>query len=376
MNKTKIFTNPILQKLTQLDFDKFYTKRNRILYHFLVWIIFAIFLFLQFYYMFNERIALFFTIRYTFSTLFSFYLFSIFFNRISKIFQFVILFIISTFLWLMVSHSFFILAYYLQYDIHEIQNPGKLTTYPPKFIEVFSVDYYIKNILWVLFFLVPFFFLKTLMELAKTYSSALKFQKEKSELEVKNINIEKDFLKTQLNPHFLFNTLNNLYGLTVKKSDLAPEVVLNLSEIMSYNLYESNTEKVSLEKELDFIRNYVELEKMRYSTEKDIQLKIEGEENALGLLIAPLLTFTLIENAFKYGLKSKHPFINIQIKIEKTAFSFIIENDAIFKENSNAYGGIGLENVKKRLQLIYPEKYEMNIGTENNIFTTTLKIDL
>lgn len=276
----------------------------------------------------------------------------------------------------MVSHSFFILAYYLQYDIHEIQNPGKLTTYPPKFIEVFSVDYYIKNILWVLFFLVPFFFLKTLMELAKTYSSALKFQKEKSELEVKNINIEKDFLKTQLNPHFLFNTLNNLYGLTVKKSDLAPEVVLNLSEIMSYNLYESNTEKVSLEKELDFIRNYVELEKMRYSTEKDIQLKIEGEENALGLLIAPLLTFTLIENAFKYGLKSKHPFINIQIKIEKTAFSFIIENDAIFKENSNAYGGIGLENVKKRLQLIYPEKYEMNIGTENNIFTTTLKIDL
>ena len=207
-------------------------------------------------------------------------------------------------------------------------------------------------------------------------STEQKFQKEKTEHEVKNINIEKDFLKTQLNPHFLFNTLNNLYGLTVKKSDLAPEVVLNLSEIMSYNLYESNTEKVSLEKELDFIRNYVELEKMRYSTEKDIQLKIEGEENALGLLIAPLLTFTLIENAFKYGLKSKQPFINILIKIEKTAFSFIIENDAIFNENSNAYGGIGLENVKKRLQLIYPEKYEMNIGTENNIFTATLKIAL
>mgnify|MGYP006176424597 CR=1 FL=1 len=121
-------------------------------------------------------------------------------------------------------------------------------------------------------------------------------------------------LKGQLNPHFLFNTLNNLYGLTVRKDNLAPELILNLSDIMSYTLYESNTEIVRLEKELDFIKNYIALEKMRYADETNIQVMIEGQ--TAGLFVAPLLTFTFIENAFKHGLKTKNAFVKLDIKIE------------------------------------------------------------
>nr|WP_305050716.1 histidine kinase [Elizabethkingia bruuniana] len=93
------------------------------------------------------------------------------------------------------------------------------------------------------------------------YNRTLKLQQQKMEVEIQNINMEKNFLKAQLNPHFLFNTLNNLYSLAIKKDNQTPEVILNLSEMMSYTLYESNTEKVSLDKELDFIKNYFELEK-------------------------------------------------------------------------------------------------------------------
>ncbi len=143
------------------------------------------------------------------------------------------------------------------------------------------------------------------------------------EIEIQNINMEKDFLKAQLNPHFLFNTLNNLYSLTLKKDNQAPEVILNLSDMMSYTLYESNTEKVTLTKELEFIQNYFNLEKMRYPADKNIRLNISGDVDAKGLYIAPLLTFSCIENAFKYGLKTTEgSFIFLDIKVKDSLFIF------------------------------------------------------
>ncbi len=170
--------------------------------------------------------------------------------------------------------------------------------------------------------------------------------------------------------------MNNLYGLSVKKDDSAPEVILNLSDIMSYTLYESNAEKVPLEKEIDFIKNYFELEKMRYPKDKDIRLEISGVERISGLYIAPILTFTFIENAFKYGLKSQKPFIKQEVIINDNQFLFIVENDKERISEKNKFGGIGIENIKKRLQLLYPNQHQLEIKNLENTFRIELKINL
>lgn len=223
----------------------------------------------------------------------------------------------------------------------------------------------------------PFFFVKILFEISKLYSKSLKISKQNSQLQIQNINIERDFLKSQLNPHFLFNTLNNLYSLSLKKDNKIPDVILNLSDTMSYTLYESNAERVPLTKEIDFIKNYIELEKMRHGTQKNISVTFPTEEDCLGKMIAPLLTFSLIENAFKYGLKNKDKaFVNLKIEIRDDTFTFNIENDYINKFESKKVGGIGLENLKKRLQLIYPEKHNLRITNEENKFLVKLEIEI
>ena len=205
----------------------------------------------------------------------------------------------------------------------------------------------------------------------------MKISKQNSQLQIQNINIERDFLKSQLNPHFLFNTLNNLYSLSLKKDNKIPDVILNLSDTMSYTLYESNAERVPLTKEIDFIKNYIELEKMRHGTQKNISVTFPTEEDCLGKMIAPLLTFSLIENAFKYGLKNKDKaFVNLKIEIRDDTFTFNIENDYINKFESKKVGGIGLENLKKRLQLIYPEKHNLRITNEENKFLVKLEIEI
>lgn len=184
-------------------------------------------------------------------------------------------------------------------------------------------------------------------------------------------------MKSQLNPHFLFNTLNNLYSLSLKKDNAVPEVILNLSDTMSYTLYESNSEKVELWKEIEFVKNYFELEKMRYSADRKIHCEFPIETDCLGLKIAPLLSFTFIENAFKYGLKSEESaFLNLEIKIENGKFLFMIENDFEEIKNKNSHGGIGIENVKKRLQLLYANDFLLEILSSQNIFKVNLTINL
>ena len=171
--------------------------------------------------------------------------------------------------------------------------------------------------------------------------------------------------------------MNNLYSLSLKKDNTVPEVILNLSDTMSYTLYESNSEKVELWKEVEFVKNYFELEKMRYSAEKKIHYEFPTEEDCKGLKIAPLLTFTFIENAFKYGLKSKESnFLNLKIKIENGKFIFVLENDFEEIKNKNSHGGIGIENVRKRLQLIYPKDFQLEILITQNIFRVQLTINL
>lgn len=370
-----------------LDFEKFYNKSPKIIFHFLMWFVFSILLFLN--YSLELKLSTFnsiiLTIRSTVNNMTVFYIFfylliPVFFSKKRKSnILFIILSVpVSVYIWMAVNYLIFLFYYQLGFKIDvgvykDLIEKNAAQT----FFEALKFETVIGNSVLVIYSLAPFFFAKILIEILRIQNKTTQLQQQKLEVEIQNINIEKDFLKSQLNPHFLFNTLNNLYGLSVKKDDSAPEVILNLSEIMSYTLYESNSEKVALEKEIDFIKNYFELEKMRYPKDKNIQLKILGEDEISGLYIAPLMTFTFIENAFKYGLRSsQNQFIKQEIEIKNDTFYFVLENDIDKTEIKKEFGGIGLENIKKRLQLLYPNQHILNIQTLENSFKIELKINL
>lgn len=193
---------------------------------------------------------------------------------------------------------------------------------------------------------------------------------------VEKLNAELNFLRAQVNPHFLFNVLNNLYALTLKKSELAPDIVLKLSEMMEYMLYDSNDEKVSLEKEISYLNNYIELERLRFTGAANIVLNNSTSLN--GAEIAPLLLLPLVENAFKHGL-SKQPengSLMINIVLEGKTFSFFIENSKPSSTSDKRNGGIGLSNLRNRLELLYPNRYQLEPEDKKITFSAKLIIEL
>ena len=216
--------------------------------------------------------------------------------------------------------------------------------------------------------------------LYKILTDWLIHQNEKIALERQNLQSELKFLKSQINPHFFFNTLNSLYALTLKKSDLAPEIVLRLSEMMRYMLYESNEKKVSLEKEINYVKNYIELEKLRQGHKFDITFDIKGEIKSQ--MIAPLMFIPFLENSFKHGLDNqiKSGFVTIDLDLRDASVELAIENSkppSIPKKNiEKKSGGIGLQNVKRRLKLLYPQRHKLNIEEKPNTFKVYLNIQL
>ena len=192
---------------------------------------------------------------------------------------------------------------------------------------------------------------------------------------IEKLQAEVNYLRAQVNPHFLFNVLNSLYSLTLKKSDLAPGVVLRLSDMMEYMLYESEETFVSLEKELTYLQNYLGLEKMRQGNEAQIVLDISGE--AEGKQIAPFILITLAENAFKHGVSKlvKDAWLAISITIEKNRLCFTIENNRLQLHGEGKKNGIGLSNLKERLNLLYPGKHSIEITETDDRFKVSLSID-
>jgi len=214
----------------------------------------------------------------------------------------------------------------------------------------------------------------------KVTSDWFGLQNEKRELESQNLQSELRFLKSQINPHFFFNTLNNLYALTLKKSDLAPEIVLRLSEMMRYMLYESNEKEVALEKEIKYVMNYIELEKLRQKDKFRIDFEIKGQAN--GKKIAPLMFIPFLENSFKHGLDTQidKGYVNIFMHIDTHSVALNIENSKPhipkIKSKNKKSGGIGLENVKRRLKLLYPSKHNLRISDKEDAYQILLNIDL
>lgn len=193
-------------------------------------------------------------------------------------------------------------------------------------------------------------------------------------LEAKKSKAELSLLKSQINPHFFFNTLNNLYGLILEKSDDAPNVVLKLSDIMRYTIYMGKEDVVSLKDEIEYLKNYVELHKIRYQKRVAI---IFNHSQDMNCQIAPLLFIIPLENAFKHGVESltEDAYIHINIKIDTDIIYFDIENN--FEERkSNETVGIGIDNLKQRLKLLYPNKHKIQIKVKDAIYKFTLKIEL
>lgn|SRR5690554_48641 len=204
----------------------------------------------------------------------------------------------------------------------------------------------------------------------------LQLNKQMSIIGQEKLKSEVAYLKAQINPHFMFNTLNSLYALTLEKSDEAPEAILKLSDIMRYVVIESGNEKVELRKEINYIKSYIELQKLRLDTNTDFQLHISGQINSQK--ITPLIFIPFIENAFKYGLRTNQKnFIHIQINIFPQSVEMSIENSKSSgypKNHKKSHTGI--QNTKKRLMYIYPNQHKLKINDGDNSFHVYLKINI
>ncbi|HKK88992.1 MAG TPA: histidine kinase [Saprospiraceae bacterium] len=202
-------------------------------------------------------------------------------------------------------------------------------------------------------------------------------QRRMNKLEKQNIQSEIKLLKAQINPHFLFNTLNNIYALSLKNDPNTPEVILKLSGILRYILYECNEKEVPLLKEWTYIENYIDLEKLRLSN--PVKLEFEAEIKNDKFQFAPLILMTFVENAFKHGLKNQDAdtFIRIKLYQEGRQMSFNIVNSKppVVPQGARERRGIGLENIKKRLELLYPAQYELDIKNTREQYQINLQID-
>lgn len=206
------------------------------------------------------------------------------------------------------------------------------------------------------------------------------YEKDKlsQQLEKEKMEAELKFLKAQIHPHFLFNTLNSLYALTLKKSDQASEVVLKLSYLLNYMLYEGSAPQVSLKKEIDLITTYIELEKIRYGESLRISYQVSGD--VAGKFISPLIILPFVENSFKHGVSQQlqDKWIEVDIKITDNRLLLRVSNS---KNRETAAGdtysykeGIGLYNVKRRLELLYGKNQELSIHNEEDAFHIRLSL--
>jgi two-component system LytT family sensor kinase len=204
--------------------------------------------------------------------------------------------------------------------------------------------------------------------------SFVRNQNEKKALENANLNAEVNFLKSQINPHFLFNTLNGIYSQAHAKSEKTEHSILKLSDLLRYVLYESGEEKVELSKDIQYLNNYIDLQKIRLSSKVKIEYDVEGETK--GKRIAPLLLITFVENAFKHGISYSNPStVKISISIFEQTLTMLVSNPVV-ETNSFADGGLGLKNVTRRLDILYPSKYLLDIVHNDHLHIVNLKINL
>jgi len=209
--------------------------------------------------------------------------------------------------------------------------------------------------------------------LIKLMDNSFKQEKQLREIEKEKFSAELGLLKAQINPHFFFNTLNSLYALTLKGSEQASKVVLRLSDLMHYMLYEANANKMPLSDEIKYLGNYISIEQMRFAERLELSFQYSGDIE--GKLIAPLLLLPFVENAFKHGIEDNSGWVTINLKVIGRVLFLKVENSctAVSKQKET---GMGLRNVKRRLELTYPNNYQLSINETTGTFEVELEIDL
>ncbi|MFC0779402.1 sensor histidine kinase [Flavobacterium sp. HJSW_4] len=215
----------------------------------------------------------------------------------------------------------------------------------------------------------------TISAIIRTLTEFYNNQQNKLIAETHRTNTELIYLRKQTNPHFLFNSLNSIYSLAHKKSDLVPDAIVTLSELMRYMLYETDNKTVALEKEVNYIQNYIELQKLRLNNIEDIVINVHGDTK--NKFIEPLLLISFVENAFKYGTDYKGAaHVKIKVLITDHNLDFWIENtiENYVKDPENS--GIGLVNIQSRLDLLYPNAHELTITQDNEYYRVHLNLKL
>lgn len=251
------------------------------------------------------------------------------------------------------------------------------------------------NYAWSLFYVIPILAIKVMRDIIISRTRNLRLERDRLQLEKANLDLhtrslqlqkdnldlELSFLKSQINPHFLFNTLNAIYTRAVDVDDQAADLVLKLADLMRYSLYESSKEKVALASEIEYIENYLDLEKARFGEKVNIRLHREGPMS--DCLIAPLLLVSFVENAFKHGQgKSKlGSYVSISVVLNGPKLHFSVKNGLPASSPSTPatqgnVGGFGLANTGKRLRLLYPERHQLSIRQSETEFSVDLVIDL
>lgn len=229
---------------------------------------------------------------------------------------------------------------------------------PPKFI--------------IVLFTLVFIILGTITQL---YQKLMHDDKTREKIESQKNKTELEVLKNQLNPHFLFNTLNSIYSLSVKKSDDTPEAIIMLAELMRYMLYKANNKLVLLKDELENIENYIRLQRLRVASNDTIKISIRG--NVSNQKISPLLFISYIENAFKYGTDySGNTEVTIAINVTENKLQFNCTNLIGSRPKHEEDSGIGMKNTRERLVLLYPNKHWLDFKEENNKFSIRLTLQL
>lgn len=199
----------------------------------------------------------------------------------------------------------------------------------------------------------------------------------KKEIENEKLTAELRFLKAQINPHFLFNTLNNLYYLAFTQSPNTTVVIDKLSQMMRYMIYDSNHPKVPLKKEIEYMENYISLEKLRLDNQVPISLEVEGTTDPV--MIEPFLFITFLENAFKHGVSNnaENSWVKARITVANTQCTYMVENSALpQKEQHEGKSGIGLQNLRRRLELSYPNRHTLQIEETPEKYRVELSLEL
>lgn len=240
----------------------------------------------------------------------------------------------------------------------------------------YFIAYY--NWLDLFYFHLVYWLVSSLVKFGKSWFQLTVTKQQLEALQKEKLQAELTALRAQVNPHFLFNSLNSIYSMSIAGDVETPTVVLKLSALLRYMLYETQAERTPLAKELELIQAYVDLQRLR--TEEDVAIEYIYEQPDESLMIAPLLLFPLVENAFKFGVLGcrNQPFIRIMPKLDGQSFELAISNakgepDLSLAGNS---GGIGLANVRRRLLLIYPDKHELTIHETKDVFRLELKMEL